>query len=265
MLTQLIEKTAAARFTREQEMEFVRQYQQTGDLKALKKLNISLRPIIQRVVSNAKPGSNEMTTAQLAIRANSELPAIIKKYNPDTGVALNTFVTNQLGFLVGNSVKENLLGPHVPRPEQDNLYAYRQGVSQAKMEFGSNPTPKQILKFAPKLGNEDEVKRIKQYDRSVLIGDHKQEGEDGGFVTMKDAFGNDDSYTDPTYMSLQMDQLRALMNELNPQERRIIEEYTFKDKSMMDVSLSLGLSSSEVRKTVVAWKKRLQEKGLSQP
>src|SRR5690606_23869942 len=130
--------------------ELLRKYQQEGDMKSLKKLKISLRPIVNRVISQQKPTGDEMSKAQLAIRADAELAKILKNYDPNIA-ALNTYVINQLNSRMGNAVKENLLGPHVPRPEQDGLWAYRQGLSQAKVEFGPNPTPKQILKFSPTL------------------------------------------------------------------------------------------------------------------
>lgn len=263
MLGPFLTKEAAARFSKEQEMEFLRQYQETGDPKALKKLMISLRPIVQNVVSRAIPNSGEMSVAQLAVRANGELPAILKKYNPNEA-ALNTYVTNQLKFLMSNAVKENLLGVHVPRPEQDKLFAYRQGLTQAQVEFGPNPTAKQILKFAPTLETPEELNRIKQYNKNSLIGDAKMEMEDGGFLQLKDKFNNNSFGSNDKLHSLEMDRLRQLMNELDEQERRIINEYVFNNKSMMDVSLSLGLSSSQVRKTVLAWKQKLAERGLNQ-
>lgn len=263
MLGSFLTKEAAARFSKEQEMEFLRQYQETGDEKALKKLKISLRPIVQRVISQARPNSDEMSVAQLAIRADGELPAILKKYNPNEA-ALNTYVMNQLKYLMSNAVKENLLGAHVPRPEQDKLFAYRQGLSQAQVEFGPNPTPKQILKFAPTLETPDELTRIKQYNKSTLIGDAKMEMEDGGFLQLKDKFNNNNFGDNDRLHSLEMDRLRQLMNELDEQEKRIINEYVFNNKSMMDVALSLGLSSSQVRKTILAWKQKLAERGYTQ-
>src|SRR5690606_33114236 len=118
MFGRFIEKEAAARFTKEEEMELLRKYQQEGDMKSLKKLKISLRPIVNRVISQQKPTGDEMSKAQLAIRADAELPKILKNYDPNIA-ALNTYVINQLNSRMGNAVKENLLGPHVPRPEQD--------------------------------------------------------------------------------------------------------------------------------------------------
>lgn len=261
MFGSFITKEAAARFTKEEEMELLRKFQVEGDLKALKKLNISLRPIINRVISQVKPNSDEMTKAQLGIRANGELPKILKNYDPSIA-ALNTYVTNQLSARLGNAVKENILGPHVPRPEQDGVWAYKQGLSQAQVEFGPNPTPKQILKFSPSLKTPEEVDRISQYNTSMLIGDAKHEGEDGGFVNFKDQFTGVNYGENDKLHSLQLDQLKMVLNELNPQDKQIIEEYVWNNKSMADVALSLGLSSSQVRKAVQDWKAKLSQRGL---
>jgi RNA polymerase sigma factor (sigma-70 family) len=263
MFGSFLPKTAMATYDRQTEMELLRQFQTTGDVKAFKKLQISLRPLIRKIVMQQKPAGDDITPAQLAIRASGELPRLLKNYDPSKG-QLNTYITNQMQFLMQNAVKENLLGPHVPRPEQDGLYVFQQGLNQASLEFGPNPTAKQILKFAPGLGSINEVDRIQQYNKKSFVGDVRHGSEETGFVSFKDQYLKTEVDPQDRLRSLQMDNLKQLMNELDPQEKRVIQEYVFHEKSMTDVALSLGLSSSQVRKTITDWKEKVKAKGYDQ-
>ena len=261
MFPSFLQKTANFKLTQEEEMELVKQYQNTGDLKALKKLKISLRPLVRQVSSQVKSTGNDVSISQIAIRADGHIPGLIKKYNPSEG-QLNTYLTNQLQFLLKNAVSENQLGAHVPRPEHSNLFTYQRAKQQAEIEFGKNPTPQQILQVEPRLKTVDEINRISQYNKTTLVGDAKFGSEEEGFVSFKDQFNGNAFDPNDRLRSLQMDELKRLMNELDPQEKRIIEEYVFSNRSMMDVSLSLGLSSSQVRKTINNWKELVKSKGL---
>lgn len=261
MFSSFLTKVAAFKLSQEEELELVKEYQETGSSKALKRLKISLRPLIRRVVDRSKSSGNEITTAQIAIRADGHLPALFKNYDVSKG-QLNTYLTTNLQFLLKNAVSENQLGAHVPRPEHDNLFTYQQAKQNAEIEYGNNPTPEQILQFDPKLKSVDEVKRISQYNKKTLVGDAKFGNDEEGFVAFKDNFNAPVFDTNDRLRSLQMDQLKQLMNELDPQEKKIIEEYVFKEKSMMDVSLSLGLTSSQVRKTINNWRDLVKTKGL---
>lgn len=262
MFSSFLQKTASFRLTQQEELELVKKYKETGDEKALKKLKISFRPLIRQVASKAKSSGNDITISQIAIRADGHLPGLFKKYDESQG-QLNTYLTSQLQFLLKNAVSENQLGAHVPRPENDNLFAYQQAKNTAEIEFGHSPTPEQILTFAPKLKTVDEINRISQYNKKTLVGDAKfGNDEDDSVVAFKDLFNGGGYDPNDRMRSLQMDELRGLMNELNPQEKRIIEEYVFNEKSMANVSLALGLSSSQVRKTINNWKELVKNRGL---
>lgn len=262
MFSSFIKKTASIKLMQDEEMKLLKEYQQTGDLKALKKLKISLRPLIRNVASRAMPSSNEISISQIIIRADGHIPSLLKKYNPSEG-QLNTFLTNQLTYLLKNAVSENKIGPHVPRPEHDNLFQFQQAKRNAVAEYGKDPTSEQILQFDPRLKSVEEIDRIKQYNNQSLVGDAQFGGsdEDDSVVAFKDLFNTQTVDPNDRLRSLQMDQLRQLMDQLDPQERKIIEDYVFNEKSMMDVALSLGLSSSQVRKTVTRWRGLVKEKG----
>lgn len=264
MFGSFLPKVALAKYDRQAELELLKQYQTTNDIKALKKLKISFRPLVRKVILQQKPNNDDISISQLALRIDGEMPRLFKNHDPSKG-ELNTYLTNQVQYLVQNAVKENILGPHVPRPEQDGLYVFKQGLNQASLEFGSNPTPKQILKFAPSLGSLDEVERIKQYHTETLIGDAKHGNEDSGFVAFKDQFMTTSVDEGDRLRSLHMDEIKRLLNELDPQDKAIINQYVFNGKSMADIALSLGLSSAYVRKVINQWKEKTKSKGIDSP
>lgn len=264
MFTSFLKKTSSYKITQEEELELVKQYQKTGDMKTLLKLKISLRPLIQNLASRAMSSGNDITLAQVAIRADGVLPELIKKYDVNSGVQLNTFLTKHLQGHFKNTVSENQLGAHVPRPEHDGVFQYQQALRGASAEYGKNPTPKQIMEFDDRLKTIDEVDRISQYNKKTLIADATYGNEDDGYVMFKDEFNTRGFDKDDHLRSLQLDQLKQLMNELDPQERKIIEEYTTTNKPMTAVAMTLGLSSSQVRKSINNWKKLIKDKGLDQ-
>lgn len=252
----------ALKLTKEEELALVKEYQTTGDMRAFKKLRSSLKPLMYGVIRNQKPAGSEMTDTQLLMRLHSHLPDLLKKYDPKFS-QLNTYLIDNMTQLTRNAVSENKLGAHVPRPEHTNKYRYSEAKRKAEQEFGFNPTPEQILQMDPRLKSVDEVKRISQYDRKTMIGDIKFSGEDGGNgVDFKDqflAFGGSEK---EQMHGLQIDKMRELQRELPDDEAAIIEEYIFKEKSLMATALSLGETSSRVRKVLDKWKLTMKEKGL---
>lgn len=261
MFSSFLPKQASLKLTQQEELELVKKYQQTGDEKALKKLKISLRPLIRQLASKAKSSGNEITLSQIEIRADGRLPALLKKYDHST--ALNTYLTSQLQGEFKNAVSENQLGAHVPRPEHDSLFSYQQAQRHATVEFGPNPTPEQLLQVNPGLKSVEEINRLSQYNKKTLVGDAKfGNDDDDSFVTFKDNFNAQPFDKDDHLRSLQMDQLKQLMAQLDPQERKIIESYVFSEKSMINIALQLGLTSSQVRKAIVNWRELVKSKGL---
>lgn len=249
------------KLTEQEEMELLKQYQETKDIKAFKKLRASLRPLIRGIIKNNLPKDGSVTEAQIAIRIDSKLPQALLEYNPAFGAKLNTHLTTFIKGHVQNAVSENVTGAHVPRPEHGNLFRYQQARSQAQLEFGKNPTPEQILKMNPKLKSVEEVNRIAQYDSRTLVGDHKAGSEEEGFVAFKDQFDAYDASKDQS-LHLKLDELRSLKNEFPLDEQKVIEEYVFNERSMLDTSLRTGMSSSKVRRIVQKWKQRVEEKGI---
>ena len=252
------------KLTEQEELELVKQYQQNGDIRALKKLQISLRPLIRSTIKRRMPGSGEMSEAQIATRITSILPKALKEYDLNSGVKLNTYLINRIDGNAWNAISENKIGAHVPRPEHSQLFRYQQARRQAQLEFGKNPTPEQILKMDSNLKDVEEVKRIAQYDKKTYIGDTKHGNESDGFVSFKDQFTSGFDSSKDQELSLQLDSMREIQkNDFNEEEQKIIEEYIFNERTLLDTALRVGVTTSRVRTVTGKWKKKLKEKGIT--
>lgn len=250
------------RLSEKEELELIEKYQKYNDMAAYKRLRISLRPLIRSAIKRQMPSSNEMSESQIAIRIDSLLPQFLKEYDAKSGVKLSTFLTSKILGHARNTISENKLGPHVPRPEHTQLSRYRQAKRQAVLEFGPNPTEAQILKMNPLLKDVAEVKRIAQYDRSSLIGDAKHGNEDDGFVAFKDQFSDGLNTSGDQDLSLKLDDLRKIQKEFPEQDQKVIEEYVFNERSIVDTALRTGVTSSRVRTVMKHWKKKVDESGV---
>lgn len=248
-------------FTREQELEFWKAYVEKDDIKALKKLKYSLRPFIFSIVNGKINTDGSVTEAQILARIDATLPTLLKKYNPNQGVQLNTFLKSHLDGIVRNAVKENQLEAHVPRTEAPQLNHYRDGLQAAQIEFGPNPTNQQILQFAPQLQSLSGVERAKKYHVRTTIGDATH-GDGDDPLQFKDQFTNNGFSQNDLDVSLKMNELKVSIQSLNPQEKRVIEEYVFNGKNMTDIALTLGLSSSQVRRIIKSWQETAKQRGL---
>lgn len=252
------------KLTEEEELELVKKFKEQGDMKAFKRLRISLRPLIRSAIYSALPNSNEVSAGQIAVRIDGMLPDILRDFDESKGVKLNTYITNSVRYRARNTVSESVLGAHVPRPEHTAIFRYRQAKRQAEIEYGMNPTPEQILKMNPAgLKNVEEVKRISQYDTNTLIGDMKFGDDDDGFVQFKDQFLKTRDTSKEQDASLLLDEMRQLQKELPEQDQKIIEEYIFNERTLTDTALRVGVTTSRVRTVTAKWKKKLKEKNIT--
>lgn len=254
----------ALKLTEQEELELVKKFKETGDMKAFKRLRVSLRPLIRSAIYSALPNSNEVSAAQIAVRIDGMLPDILRDFDESKGVKLNTFITNSVRYRARNTVSESVLGAHVPRPEHTAIFRYRQAKKQAEIEYGLNPTPEQILKMNPTgLKSVEEVERISKYDTSTLIGDMKFGDDDDGFVRFKDQFMKSRDTSKEQDASLLLDEMRKLQKEFPEQDQKIIEEYIFNERTLTDTALRVGVTTSRVRTVTAKWKKQLKDKNIT--
>lgn len=244
------------RLTEEEELQLVKEFQKTGDPAVYAKLQLSLRNLVEKVISDALPGGNQMPASILRMKAEMELPKILQIYDPNQGTKLNTHIIGRLSKYLGNIVKDNLTGPYVPRNRQPDLNRYKQAIREAKMEFGKNPSEDQIRQFYPTDSHIKPFDQIKTYHKKSLMSDAVfKKDSDGDGVTFNDQFTTGVGITSNDLMDdIKKDEDDVFLKKhFNDLERKIIDSVVNDGKSFVQTSLPLGVPTSEVRRVIRRW------------
>lgn len=242
------------KLSEDDEMDLLHQYQ-GGDTKAYKKLRLSLRPLVEKAISDAIPSGNEVSASNLRMEADIKLPKILQDYDKNREVKLKSFVIGQLKGYLRNAAAENVSGPYVPRNQHPDLNRYKQAIRDAEMEHGKNPTEEQIRKFYPKDATTP-FDKIKTYHVNSYLSDAVfNEGEDGEGMTFKDQFTNTQTVNDDDLFSdLYDDEEHDLVGKhFTPQEQEIINKVTKEGQPFVQVALSHGMTTGDVRKIMRRW------------
>lgn len=238
----------------EEELDLLRKYQ-GGDPKAFKKLRLSLRPLVEKAISDAIPSGNEVSASNLRMKADVELPKILQKYDDSQEVKLKTFILGQLKGYMRNTAAENVSGPYVPRNQHPDLNRYKQAVREAEMEYGKNPSEEQIKSFYPKDATTP-FDKIKHYHVNSYLSDAVfNEGEDGEGMTFKDQFTDGHKVDDDDLFSdLYDDEEQDTVGQhFTPHEQAIINKVTKEGQPFVQVALAHGMSTGDVRKIMRRW------------
>ena len=248
------------RLSQDEEKELLKKFQ-AGDQLAFEKLRISLRSLVEKAITDVMPSGNSVSASNLRLRADTYLPKILQSYDLNRGIKLNTYVINQLHGYLRNAVRENMTGPYVPRNQHDDLNRYRQAIRDAEMQYGSRPTEDQIRQFYPS-GAANDFDKIKTYHVNSYLGDAVYGNEeDDEALTFKEQFDTDNVITDDDLFAemLEEENQQFLEEKFTPEEKKIIDMVTKQGQSFVQVSLSLGISTAEVRKVIRRWHSESQK------
>jgi RNA polymerase sigma factor (sigma-70 family) len=223
---------------------------------AYKKLRLSLRPLVEKVIADMNPSNDQVSASNLRMRAETHLPEIFRSYDPNQYTKLKTWIVTKLSGYLRNAKKENLPGPYVPRNQRPDLERYRGAMRDAEMEYGNNPTEDQIRSFYPHDEAGMDFDQIKQYHVNSYLGDaiHGADDESDG-LTFKDQFADADSFDeDDMFAGIEdEEQDQQIDQQFNPAEKEIIDLVAKQGKSFAEVALTLGIDTSQIRKTIRRW------------
>lgn len=244
-------------FNKEEELELVEKFKQ-GDTKAYRKLRRSLRPMINKEVSQVRGSSNDVDASQIQMRIDRELPGLLLKYNPSSGNQLNTFLISNIKGIARNAMYEGQGGTHTPREYRGAVTAFRMAENEARLNYDMNPTDEQIKEFFPDNIEDPQKFEIgKMYNKRSLIGDATFQSDDaeGGEVTFKDMFQVDNQVTDKELeLRSELDEIKRIMQmHLSPLEMQVVERGRMKGEKISGVAMGLGISSSEVTQILRKW------------
>ena len=237
------------------ELDLVRQYK-GGNMQAYTKLRLSLRPLIEKAIADAMSSGNQVSASNLRMRADREMPKIIQGFDTEKDVKLKTYIIGRLSGYLRNATAENMPGPYVPRNQHSDLQKYKGAIRSAELEFGKNPSEDQIRAFYPNEPHMTDFDKIKQYHvKSYLADATFGEDDESDGLTFKDQFTQGNVINqDDLYSSIDEEEKDDVVKQnFTPTEQQIINAITKDGKSFAETALSLGVSTSEIRKTIRRW------------
>lgn len=264
--TFLPKKAAEERFDKEKDKELALRFQQ-GDLNAYKQLRRSYQGLIDHLIQRWRPKHGKVSAAQLRMSAEWAFPHGVMKYDPnhEKQATLLSWMTGHMEGNIRNAVADLDIGPHVSRTHHANLKKYNDAVNEARMEFGPNPTEKQIIKYLPEDFNMDQLDLIKRLVHTTTLGDVATKNEEGSSILFRDQFTGADAsdHPDEIFHDMQIDRIKDVMRRrLTPQEYAIIDSRIIQGKSMADVGMAQFVSSTKLRSVIEHWNKIKKEEGL---
>jgi DNA-directed RNA polymerase specialized sigma subunit len=236
--------------SQEEELELLKKYQ-SGDVQAYTKLRVSLRNLMEQAIRNAIPSGSPELAPILRSIAETKLPEILKIYDPNRGVKLNTFILNQLSGHMRNAVAENMSGPYVPRNLHTDLARLKRAERDARMEFGTNPTDDQIRQFYPEDIAKTPYDKIKQHHMNSYLADAKfSNDDDDEALTFKDQFNTGYGIEEDDIFSSMFEEEneQKVSTHFTKDEQKVIDKVMKEGQRFVEVALSLGISTSEVSK-----------------
>ncbi|MGE7305848.1 hypothetical protein AAXE64_27240 [Priestia megaterium] len=248
------------RLSEQDELELVEKYK-AGDEMAYKKLRLSLRPLIEKAIADVIPSGNEVSASNLRMRAETKLPDIIKSFDASRGYKLKTYIIRQLNGNLRNATSENKIGPYVPRNQHPDLDRYKQAIRTAEMEHGKNPTEDQVRSYYPQDAATD-FDKIKTYHVKSYLGDAVfGEDEESDGLTFKDQFTEGTTIGDnDVFGSMKEEELdRKIQQVFTPGEQQVIKMIVKDGKPFVETSLTLGVSTGDIRKIIRRWHELSQQ------
>jgi DNA-directed RNA polymerase specialized sigma subunit len=243
------------------------QNQLTGHKQAYRELQKMYEQPINQMITRALPRSKDVSKAQLLSVASNKFPEILKKYDPQKGVDVFSWVNTNLRAELGNVVREDLTGVYVPRGEQDALNRYRQARYEAQFYHGANPTDDQIFSFYPKQYPRSELERAKKYFRQDLISDSVVARDDEGHgVTLSDMHTGVSTTFKPDEMlyDAKVQQMIQVMKlRMAPDEYDVLYDHFIRGKKMSQTALDHNMSTTKLRSILDRWHAIAQKEFLT--
>ena len=236
------------------EMSLLKKYQ-NGDMQAYSKLRLSLRSLVEKAIADAIPSGGQVSPSLLRMRADTHMPTILQNFDSTRDIKLKTYVLSSLKGYLRNAAAENMSGPYVPRNQHSDLYKYKQALRSAEMEFGHSPSDEQVRQFYPESETINSFDKIKQYHVNSFLGDAAYGEDEEEALTFKDQFSQNQAYDDNHAISsiFEEELKEQITNDFTPNEQEVIERVNQKGQSFVEVALSLGISTADVRKIMRRW------------
>jgi RNA polymerase primary sigma factor len=232
-----------------QEKEFAKRIA-AGDLEAK---NLLARSNLRLVVSIAKKYANrtaDLTLLDLIQEGNIGLFKAVEKFDYTKGFKFSTYATWWIRQSITRALADQSRTIRIPVHMVETISKYKQVMRRLAQDLGRDPMPEEI---AMEMGIEVEkvhvIEQINQETRSLEspIGDDEDKSTFGEFIA-------DDKILRPDQEAsrrMLQDAIRAVLEELSPKEKRILEmRYGLVDgvqHTLEEVGKEFGVTRERIR------------------
>jgi RNA polymerase primary sigma factor len=232
-----------------QEKEFAKRIA-AGDLEAK---NLLARSNLRLVVSIAKKYANrtaDLTLLDLIQEGNIGLFKAVEKFDYTKGFKFSTYATWWIRQSITRALADQSRTIRIPVHMVETISKYKQVMRRLAQDLGRDPMPEEI---ANEMGIEVEkvhvIEQINQETRSLEspIGDDEDKSTFGEFIA-------DDKILRPDQEAsrrMLQDAIRAVLEELSPKEKRILEmRYGLIDgvqHTLEEVGKEFGVTRERIR------------------
>ncbi len=232
-----------------QEKEFAKRIA-AGDLEAK---NLLARSNLRLVVSIAKKYANrtaDLTLLDLIQEGNIGLFKAVEKFDYTKGFKFSTYATWWIRQSITRALADQSRTIRIPVHMVETISKYKQVMRRLAQDLGRDPMPEEI---AMEMGIEVEkvhvIEQINQETRSLEspIGDDEDKSTFGEFIA-------DDKILRPDQEAsrrMLQDAIRAVLEELSPKEKRILEmRYGLIDgvqHTLEEVGKEFGVTRERIR------------------
>lgn len=244
--------------TKEEVLQWIKQYQETQDEEAQSKIVLNYERLVQslaRKYSNGKPYHEDLVQVGML-----GLLGAIRRYDPALGRSFEAFAIPTIIGEIKRFMRDKTWAIHVPRRIKELGPKIKATVETLTVEFQRSP---QISEIAEHLEvSEEEVLEAMEMGRSyqALSMDHTLDADsEGGTVTLFDLVGQvDDGYEKTDQRLLVADALVVL----SEREKQIIQHTYIEQLSQKETGEILGISQMHVSRLQRRAIKKLKEKIL---
>ncbi|MET3576013.1 RNA polymerase sigma factor SigB [Bhargavaea ullalensis] len=241
--------------SKEQVLEWIKAYQETGDDLAQTNLVLHYERLVQsisRKYSNGKSYHEDIVQVGML-----GLLGAIRRYDPDFGRSFEAFAVPTIIGEIKRFLRDKTWAVHVPRRIKELGPKIKAAAEELTNELQRSP---KVQEIADHLGvEEDDVLEAMEMGRSyqALSMDHSLEADsDGSTVTLFDIIGDTDDGFEMTDQRLIVADALQVLSE---REKQIIQFTYIEQLSQKEAGERLGISQMHVSRLQRKAIKKLQE------